>query len=289
MEGDVIDSGGGDEGGMLESVADNAGASSAAVAEISTELGSTTEPSAVVELQGALETKVTETNTKIGESLSLDSDFGKNTAFTEDVINDSCLETPETEDGKKLKSFTDAVGKKLNAGVEVLQEKYGESGKALKDSPKTMGEIFDKYGKYILIIALAIAGLIALNEMGESMSGCYQIATLSSQTSTPKKVGCSHSTVPNQSFIQCSCQGVRATQCAFPECGGNDGINYYWQKVSALQVLAHMPGMLASDLLNPLTNSSTELIKTIAIYGGIFLIIVIIGYVIMKKMQKQHK
>lgn len=273
-------------GAEMDKVVEQAGSASINMASTAVSLDSATVPEKVADLEVTLEKEVTQTNVKIGEALDLGEKFGSDPNYSNDVIDDASKPIPETPEGGKLKKFYNKFCKMLNIGVETIKTSNGESGNALKDSPKTMSEIFDKYGKYALFIALAIAGLVTLIELGDSMSGCYQVATLSSQSSTPIKVGCLNDTVPNQGFKQCSCQGVKATQCAAPDCGGSNGINYYWQHVSALQALAHLPGMLESSLLNPITKSSIALIKAIAIYGGLFLIIVIIGYYIYKRYSK---
>jgi hypothetical protein len=281
MEGDVVDDVDVDE------VAEKAGPSSEEISTLAEQLGSETEPSAVEELQQKLETKINDTAAKIGEALDMNPKFGPDPGYTESVIEDSSKSDPETADGKKLKSFVDEASKKLGDAVEKIKESNGEKGKDLKDSPKSKLEIFKKYGKIVLVLALAIGALLSLKEMAKSMTGCSQIATASDEPSTPTKVGCSNDTVPGQSFKQCSCQGVKLTKCAAPDCGGDNGINYYWKTYTPLEVLTGIPGMLASGIVNPITTDSMQLIKTIAIYGGVFLIILIIGYIFVKNFKKR--
>jgi len=128
--------------------------------------------------------------------------------------------------------------------------------------------------KLALVLGAAIAGFILLNNLGDSLSGCYQTLTCSDSLSTPVKVGCSQA--------NCSCSGVNTTKCATPQCGGTGCPAYSWNKVSALQALAMLPGMLTSGILAPVTKSSTDLIKTLAIYGSIFIVVAIVAYFLYK-------
>lgn len=270
----------------MDDVGEQAGESSGDVNATIEQLGSATEPAEIEQLQSELNQKVVDANTDLGKALGLDSSFGSDPTYTENVIEDASTEEPETDDGKKMKQFFDDFQDKAKTKISELQAENGESGKDLADSEKTKQSILEKYGpaalKLLLAISALVGALLLLKNLGKSMSGCYQTFTCSSSESTPSKVGCTQS--------QCTCQGVATSGCATPKCGGPNCANYYWQEVSAIQALAQLPGMIAGGIFNPLENSVSDLIKNIAIYGGIFIAILIVGYIVYKfaMSKKQH-
>jgi hypothetical protein len=174
----------------------------------------------------------------------------------------------------------------LSLKKEELKKQNGESGKDIKDAEKTKQSIFEKYGAKALMFALIVGGiigaLVGLKEMADSMSGCYQLLTCSDSKSSPVKVLCTNATVPNQQFTQCSCSGVKATGCASPACDGKGCPQYYWQTISPTQALASMPGLIAGGILNPITNTASTLMKDIAIYGGIIIVVILVAIVVFK-------
>ena len=275
----------------LDDVGEKAGQSSSEADLAGAELA-TTPPSdpAFQKIQANAEAAVSKTNAQIGEALGLDPRFGTDPTYTDNVLEDSSSDKRTTPDGKKLGEFSDSLQKGTKAAVEKIQAENGETGKDIKDSPETQKTIFEKYGAKALMFALVVGGLAAalveLRDMGKAMSGCYQTLTCASSQTSPVKVLCTNDTVPNQTFTQCSCSGVKATSCASPTCDGTGCPSYYWQDISALQALAGLPGIIAGGLLNPITNNASKLLKSIAIYGGIFILILIIGYVAFKFIER---
>jgi hypothetical protein len=284
---DVVDV---DSATTIENVGAEAGdlsaESDAAVAKLAT-----TAPDApgFAEVEANAKTTVKNTNVQIGKTLGLNPKFGVDPTYTNQVLEDASGDRT-TADGKTLGEFSDSVQKQGRAAVEKIQAENGESGKDIKDSPKTQKTIFEKYGAKALMFASVVGGLVLalveLKKMGDAMTGCYQTLTCSSSESSPVMVTCTNDTVPNQTFAECSCAGVKATSCASPTCDGAGCPNYYWQNVSALQALAGLPGIIAGGLLDPVGKGVSSLLKNIAIYGGIIVLILIIGFVAFKFIER---
>ena len=210
----------------------------------------------------------TETLDKMGKGI------GTENPITQATVDDASQDTPKTSDGAKVKSYWERFKSWISNLFSSEQTANGEDGKDPNSSEKTKASFFDKYGKYALAIALlAGLGALALNQLGDSLSGCYQVFTNSSTYSTPTRVGCSQS--------QCSCQGVNNSGCANPTCseGKKEGVNYYWQKVSALQALAMLPGIVAGGVLGPAKGFLGSISKYL-LYGGILLVVLIVLYII---------
>lgn len=262
----------------MDDVGEEAGETSNDVNATIEQLGSATEPVEIEQIQAELAQKVVDANTDLGKSLGLDPKFGPDPVYTESVIEDASVEDPETDDGKKMKQFFDEFQDKARTKISELQAENGESGKKLAESEKTKQSILEKYGPLALKLFLAIAALLTaylvLKNLGKALSGCYQNFTCSSEESTPSKVGCTQD--------QCSCDGVSTSKCASPNCGGDKCANYYWQEITAIQALAGLPGMIGKGIFDPLENSISNLVKTVAIYGGIFIAILIVGFIVYK-------
>jgi hypothetical protein len=224
----------------------------------------------------------------------LSQSLGMSGEITQDTIEDASQDEPSTDDGKRLKDFNEKFQNQVKKSVAEIQDQNGESGKDIADSPETQKTIFEKYGMKALMVALAVGGLIGslvlLKDMGNSMSGCYQVMTCASSQTAPVKVGCTTQT-------QCSCSGL-TTGCANPPCpacagppcytGGPGSAaspgcpNYYWQNISALQALGLLPSVITSPFFNAAGGAAKgigDLVKKVAIYGGIIILILVIGYV----------
>ena len=258
----------------LNQLGEDAGDSSQEVCNTLSELSSASEAEATT-LEATLESKVTETLSKMQTSLGLSE------PITVEMLENASLDDPPDDDAKILKNFFEKFQDFLRSKIADIQAKNGETGKSIEDSPKTQQSIFDKYGADALRLAMMIgalaAGYVLLKDMGDSMSGCYQTLTCSSNQSAPSKVGCSES--------NCSCSGVKSSGCAEPTCDNpkaNGCPNYYWQHFSLLQALTTIPNAILNGLLQPLESGISSLIKTIAIYGGISIGILLILFIIYK-------
>lgn len=264
----------------MEAVGDTAGEASADVSATLEELNSESiEPEQLEELQQKLENQVTEANSKLAESIGLDSPIDT------DTINDASLDEPSTEDGKRLKQFSEEFQTKLKAAIEEIKSENGESGKNISEAEQTKQSIFEKYGPSVLKLALVIGaivgGFILLKDLGDEMSGCYQTFSCSDNVTTPTKVGCSQS--------NCNCSGVASSKCASPSCGGAGCPSYYWDTVTPLQALAMIPNAITKGVLDPVTKASTTLFKTIAIYGSIFVVFLAIAYLVYRYSSSKFK
>lgn len=201
--------------------------------------------------------------------------------ITEATVADASLENPETEAGKTLKkNFIEPAIDKANESVKNAQENNGEGGKALKDSPKTMRELLEKYGPAGLKLLLALGaigfGIYELDKVAAEMSGCYKFSTTVAGSQT--KIGCSESTCSCNKISQCGSNNILCTQA--------NGLQYIWRKFTALDALCQLPKMV----IDPIASSLSDLWKPVKeILIGLVIVLVVLGilYIIFKIIEKK--
>jgi len=212
------------------------------------------------------------------------------TTISEATINDASLEKPTTADGEKVKGYWEQFKAKILDLIGYEQKANGETGKDISDSEKTKQSLFDKYGKWVLMLALLGTGLFELNKLGKQLSGCYQVFTNATKQTYPVKIGCSQAQCgcglgQNLTSTPATSTAAATTSCANPTCnspdGQSQGVNYYWQVVTPLQALAMLPGMAIAGAVAPVSSLASTL-TTMLKYAAILLVVCIIGYVIYK-------
>ena len=272
----------------LSAVGDSAGAESADVPDAVEAANAdilASDPTA--ELTTATSTELDAANEKVqnvldtmGESLGMDG------TITDATLDDASGDNPKTSDGEKLKSFWESFKSSFSDAIESEKETNGETGKDIEDSPKTQQSLYDKYGKFVLTIALiggALWGALELNKLADALTGCYQIQTCASQPGVPIKVQCSQ--------VNCNCSASTGTPggtspCATPACGGTNCVNYYWQHYTPLQALATLPGVIAGGLLAPVTPIIGS-VQKLLVYAAIFIGVLLIAYVAYKIVNRE--
>jgi hypothetical protein len=264
----------------MAEIGENAGELSADVLDTIAELDSeSVEPEQFEALQEKLENQITETNEKIAESIGIDEPIDSN------MIEDASLEDPTTESGKRLKQFSEEFQTKLKASVESIKAENGESNLDITEAKKTQQSIFEKYGdtilKLSLVIGAAVGGLILLKNLGKELSGCYRTLLCSDSVTTPEKVGC-----PQEN---CNCSNINKCNLAACNSKSDSCPSYYWNNVSALGALSMIPNAIMKGVLAPVDKASTNMIKTLAIYGSIFIVFVVIAYFTYRFAVKQNK
>lgn len=226
------------------------------------------------DVQSEQQEKTTKILDKMVPALGLDG------PITEQTINDASQENPPTKDSKIINKVVENVQNDTSTAFKGEQEANGEQDKPADQSEKTKASFMEKYGKLALALAIAGAlagGIIALNQLAKSLSGCYQVLTTSSNYSTPTKIGCQQS--------QCTCSGVSSSRCASPDCGGSQGVNYYWNNMSDLQALAALPGIAASGIAQAaagFTGSFGKSIGHLLLIGGAVIGVLGVLYMIYK-------
>jgi hypothetical protein len=164
--------------------------------------------------------------------------------------------------------------------VENSQEQNGESGKDLKDSPKTQESLLKKYGPTILKFLLAAAlfgfALYELDKIAEEMSGCYRFST--SQPGPQVKIGCSQDTCSCPNISQCGKNNTPCTQA--------NGLQYVWRQYTAIDALCQLPRMIIDPIASGLSDLMKP-IKEIAIGVVIIAALLLALYVIFKIVNKK--
>lgn len=201
--------------------------------------------------------------------------------ITNDLAIKASKENPTDPDAKALREKVIKPGlDSCEESVKNEQEKNGEGGKNLKDSPKTQASLLKKYGpaalKLLLACALVGFGIYELDKIAEEMSGCYRFST--NTAGSQVKVGCSESTCSCQNIAQCGPNNTPCTQA--------NGIQYMWRKFTALDALCQIPKMV----MDPIASGLEDLLKPLKeIVVGILIVAVIlfILYVIYKMINKK--
>jgi hypothetical protein len=200
--------------------------------------------------------------------------------ITEDLVNEASGPNPEGAAKALKEKVIEPSLDKAKENIENAQEANGESGKPLKDSPKTKMELLKKYGPAGLKLLLAIAvigfGIYELDKIAAEMSGCYRFST--NTAGTPEKIGCPEATCSCQNIAQCGSNNTPCTQA--------NGLQYMWRKFSALDALCQLPKMV----LDPIASGLSDLLKPLKqIVVGVLIVAVVlfILYVIYKNLNKK--
>jgi hypothetical protein len=252
----------GEEEENVDNVAKEAGPKSNVFSEALDEEQSLTSANGDAPPNAAEKTEAAKTEAlkSLGESLGIQEPIDENT------VNDASSAEPETDGGKKVKSFW-----------EKCKEKFAD---------------FNLSDLGTLGMLMGIAGLAywldkSLNETADALTGCYQFQSCASGQTQPQKVGCTQAQCGCSLLTTCASGSGTCAACASPACPGQSCYNYVWKKYTPLQVLASLPGMLLNGLTSPLGGLTGD-IKTLLIYGAIFIGIVGVIYIAFKFLNRSH-